>query len=74
MSGDDESTKKTITLSDFEFSEAISLVEDITEVLDIIHVEISTIKRNIKVIREDIEYLKGKQDSLTPTSQDYMHG
>ena len=28
MSGDDESTKKTITLSDFEFSEAIELLEE----------------------------------------------
>ena len=35
MSGEDKAIKKTFTLSDFEITEAISLVEDITEILDI---------------------------------------
>lgn len=74
MSGEDKDTKKTFTLSDFEISEAISLVEDITEILDIIHVEIATIKRNIKIIREDIEYIKGKDGNIKNLPDDYMHG
>ena len=74
MSGEEKETKKTMTLSDFELSEALSLVEDITEILDIIHVEISTIKRNIKIIREDIAYLKGKEGNIGETPNNYMHG
>lgn len=74
MSGENKETKKTLTLSDFEISEAISLVEDITEILDIIHVEISSIKRNIKIIREDIEYIKGKEGNIDRKPNNYMHG
>ncbi len=74
MSGKEKETKKTMTLSDFELSEALSLVEDITEILDIIHVEISTIKRNIKIIREDIAYLKGKEGNIGEKPNNYMHG
>ncbi len=74
MSGEDKEIKKTFTLSDFEITEAISLVEDITEILDIIHVEIATIKRNIKIIREDIEYIKGKDGNIKNLPDDYMHG
>ena len=74
MSGEDKEIKKTFTLSDFEITEAISLVEDITEILDIIHVEIATIKRNIKIIREDIEYIKGKDGNMKNLPDDYMHG
>ncbi len=74
MSGEEKETKKTMTLSDFELSEALSLVEDITEILDIIHVEISTIKRNIKIIREDIAYLKGKEGNIGEKPNNYMHG
>ncbi len=74
MSGEEKETKKTITLSDFEISEAISLIEDITEILDIVHVEISAIKRNIKIIREDIQYIKGREENIDGTPNNYMHG
>jgi hypothetical protein len=74
VSGEDKDTQKTFTLSDFEITEAISLVEDISEILDIIHVEIATIKRNIKIIREDIEFIKGKDGNVKPLPDDYMHG
>ncbi len=74
MSGEDKDTQKTFTLSDFEITEAISLVEDISEILDIIHVEIATIKRNIKIIREDIEFIKGKDGNVKPLHDGYMHG
>lgn len=74
MSGENKETKKTLTLSDFEISEAISLVEDITEILDIIHVEISSIKRNIKIIREDIEHIKEGEGNMDKKPNNYMHG
>ena len=63
-----ESEKEFETSSD---SEILILIKDLTEVIDILHTEISEMKKVLKIIKTDVDEIKGAK--LTK-SESYMHG
>ncbi len=56
---------------DTKDSEIILILKDLTEVIDILHTEVSEMKKVLKDIKTDVEEIKGANHT---NSQSYMHG
>lgn len=52
-------------------AEILLILEDLAEVIDILHTEVSEMKKILKVIKTDVEDIKGTEYTKSPT---YMHG
>ena len=52
-------------------SEILILVRDLAEVIDILHNEVSEMKKVLKIVKTDVEEIKGTKHS---PSNNYMHG
>ena len=52
-------------------AEILLILEDLAEVIDILHTEISEMKKILKIIRTDVTDIKGTEHTK---AQSYMHG
>jgi hypothetical protein len=63
-----ESERESENASD---SKILILIKDLAEVIDILHTEISEMKKVLKIIKTDVEIIK---DTKLTKSESYMHG
>jgi len=69
---DDESKNKDLPV--FRIDEIIRLLNDLAEITDTLHCELSDLKKEIKEIKTILDEINVKTNEDSPFNKNFMHG